>query len=80
MAEDKLSVKLEIKDQKLKSQFETALQKIGGFNIQGPTSKERSELLIFELGDNVEKEFLFVQDMLTSGEVGEVFFAPGPFI
>ena len=75
MAEGKLSVKLEIKDQKLKSQLETALQKVGGFNIQGLTSKERSELLIFELGDNVEKEFLLIQDMLTSGEVGEVFFA-----
>ena len=75
MAEEKLSVKLEIKDQKLKSQFETALKKVGGFNIQGLTSKERSELLIFELGDNVEKEFLLIQDMLTSGEVGEVFFA-----
>ncbi len=75
MAEEKLSVKLEIKDQKLKSQFETALKKVGGFNIQGLTSKERSELLIFELGDNVEKEILLIQDMLTSGEVGEVFFA-----
>ena len=75
MAEEKLSVRLEIKDQKLKSQFETALQKVRGFNIQGPTSKGRSELLIFELGDNVEKEILLVQDMLTSGQVGEVFFA-----
>lgn len=75
MAEEKLSVKLEIKDQKLRSQFETALQKVRKFNIQGPTSKGRSELLIFELGDNVEKEFLLIQDMLTSGQVGEVFFA-----
>jgi len=75
VAEEKLSVKLEIKDQKLKSQFETALQKVRKFNIQGPTSKGRSELLIFELGDNVEKEFLLIQDMLTSGQVGEVFFA-----
>ncbi len=75
MVEEKLLVKLEIKNQKLKSQFETALQKVGGFNIQGPASKERSELLIFELGDNFEKEFLFIQDMLTTGEVVEVFFA-----
>ena len=73
MAEERISVKLEIKDQKLKSQFETALRKIGGFNIQGPTSKGRSELLIFELGDELEREFLFVQDLLSSGEIGEVF-------
>ena len=58
MAEERISVKLEIKDQKLKSQFETTLRKIGGFNIQGPTSKGRSELLIFELGDELEREFL----------------------
>ena len=73
MAEEKISLKLEIKDQKLKSQFETALRKIGGYNIQGPTSKGRSELLIFELGDELEREFLFVQDLLSTGEIGEVF-------
>ncbi len=74
MAEDRISVKLEIKDPKLKSQFETALRKIGGFNIQGPSSKGRSELLIFELGDELEREFNFIQDLIGSGEVGEVFF------
>ena len=73
MAEDRISLKLEVKGQKLKTQFETALRKIGGFNIQGPTSKGRSELLIFELGDELEREFLFVQDLLSSGEIGEVF-------
>ena len=74
MAEEKISVKLEIKDTKIKSQFENALRKIGGFNIQGPTSVDRAELLIFELGDQIEKEFLYVQDLVNSGEVGEVFF------
>ena len=75
MAEDKIPVKLEIKDPKLKSQFETALRKVGGFNVQGPSSKGRSELLIFEFGDEFESEFNFIQDLMGSGEVGEVFFA-----
>ena len=75
MAEERISVKLEVKDQKLKSQFETALRKVGGFNIQGPSSKERSELLIFELGDEFEREFNFIQDFIGLGEVGEVFLA-----
>jgi len=74
VTEEKISVKLEIKDPKLKSQFETALRKVGEFNVQGPTSKGRSDLLIFELGDETEREFPFVQDLLSSGEVGEVFF------
>jgi len=77
VAGEKISVKLEIKDTKIKSQFENALRKIGGFNIQGPTSIDRAELLIFELGDEIEKEFLYVQDLVNSGEVGEVFFASG---
>ncbi len=77
MAEEKISVKLEIKDTKIKSQFENALRKIMGFNIQGPKSVDRADLLIFELGDEVEKEFLYVQDLVNSGEVGEVFFASG---
>ena len=75
MAEDRISVKLEIKDPKLKSQFETALRKVGGFNVQGPSSTGRSELLIFELGDEFEREFNFIQDVMGSGEVGEVFLA-----
>ncbi|MGD8893955.1 MAG: AAA family ATPase [Desulfobacterales bacterium] len=74
MAEEKISVKLELKDTKLKRQFENALRKIGGFNIQAPKTTARSELLIFELGDQIEKEFLYVQDLVNSGEVGEVFF------
>jgi len=77
VAEEKISVKLEIKDTKIKSQFENALRKIGGLNIQGPKSVDRAELLIFELGDEVEEEFLYVQDLVNSGEVGEVFFASG---
>jgi pilus assembly protein CpaE len=77
VAEEKISVKLEIKDTKIKSQFENALRKIGGFNVQGPKSVDRAELLIFELGDEVEEEFLYVQDLVNSGEVGEVFFASG---
>jgi len=77
VAEEKISVKLEIKDTKIKSQFENDLRKIGGFNVQGPKSVDRADLLIFELGDEVEKEFLYVQDLVNSGEVGEVFFASG---
>jgi pilus assembly protein CpaE len=75
VAEDKMSVKLEIKDPKLKSQFETAIRKVEGFNVQGPSSTGRSELLIFELGGEFEREFNFIQDVMGSGEVGEVFLA-----
>lgn len=75
MAENKIPVKLKIKDPKLKSQFENILRSVNGFNIQGPTSKDRSDLLIFELGDAIDKEFLFIQDLMNSGKVVEVFFA-----
>jgi pilus assembly protein CpaE len=74
VAEDRISVKLEIKDTKLKSQFEKSLRKITGLKIQGRTAKDRSDLLIFELGDDLDNEFLLAQELLNSGEVGEVFF------
>ena len=60
MAEDNLTVKLEIKSPKLKSRFEKILRSVKGFNIQGPTAKGLSNLLIFELGDKVDQEFQFV--------------------
>jgi pilus assembly protein CpaE len=74
VAEDRISVKLEVKDTKLKSQFEKSLRKISGFNIQGRTAKGRSDLMIFELGDDLDGEFLLAQELLNSGEVGEIFF------
>ena len=74
MTEDRISVKLEIKDPKLKSQFEKNLRSIPSFSIQGRTAKERSDLLIFELGDELDQEFQLVQELLDSGEVAEVFF------
>jgi len=74
VTEDRISVKLEIKDPKLKSQFEKNLRSIPSFSIQGRTAKERSDLLIFELGDELDEEFQLVQELLDSGEVVEVFF------
>ena len=64
MAEDKISVKLEIKDPKVKSQFENNLRSVSGFNIQGPTSKDRVDLLIFELGDEIESLSNFLRTKL----------------
>lgn len=74
MAEDKILVKLEIKDPKLKSQFENVLRSVKGFNIQGAMSKERTDLLIFELGDEVDKELKNIKGLMNSGEVGELYF------
>jgi pilus assembly protein CpaE len=74
VAKDSISVKLEIKDTKLKSQFEKNLRKISGFTIQGRTAKEQSDLMIFELGDDLDNEFLLSQELLSSGEVVEIFF------
>ncbi len=74
MTKDKISVKLELKDQKLKSQFEKNLRSVAGFSIQGRISKDRTDLLIFELQDKIDKEFQLVQELQNSGEVGEVFF------
>lgn len=74
MTGDQLTVKLEIKDLKLKSRFEGIFRSIKGFNIQGPAAKGPSDLLIFELGNDIEKEFQFVQDLLSIGDVREVFF------
>lgn len=74
MTKDKISVKLNVKNLTLKSRFEKTMRSIAGFNIQGETSKDWADLLIFELGDETDKEFQYVQDLLNSRDVGEVFF------
>ena len=73
MGKDKLSVRLDLKNPKFKRQFEKNLRSVTGFNIRARMSNNRIDLLIFELGDEIDKEFQLVQNFRNSGEVGEVF-------
>lgn len=74
MSEDNISIRLNLKNPKLKAQFEKILRLVSGFKVQEKQTKDRCDLMIFEMGDEIVKEFQLVKEMLRSREVGEVFF------
>ena len=74
MSEDNISIRLNLKNPKLKAQFEKILHLVSGFKVQEKQTKDRCDLMIFEMGGEIVKEFQLVKEMLRSREVGEVFF------
>lgn len=74
MAENNISVRLNLKNPQLKAQFKKNLRSASGFTIQERRLKDQCDLIIFEVASEIDKEFQLVREMLNSGEVGEVFF------
>jgi pilus assembly protein CpaE len=66
-------VRLNTKKPDVQTGLETAIGSIGGMEIQQNRNGRPSDLLIFELGKESEKDFLLIRSLLNAGEVGEVF-------
>jgi pilus assembly protein CpaE len=73
MPENQFSVKLEIKDQKLKEDIETILSSVDGFYIKKTDTPPSCDLLILELGTEPQKDFQFILSCHASQSVREVF-------
>jgi len=71
--ENQTITRLAINDQVLRNRIEELLGKVGGFVIQEGGGRKRPELLILELGRDIEKEFGLIDSLLNSGSVKEVF-------
>jgi pilus assembly protein CpaE len=73
MPKNKIMVNIETKNPNARKKFEQVIHATGGIGIQSPGDMRRSDLLIFELGQDVENEFAQIQSLLNSDAVGEVF-------
>ncbi len=73
MVDDKVLVRIEVKSPEAKRVFENIISSLEGFHIQGPDDPAHPELLIFELGNNMERDFRYVESLIMTGAVGEVF-------
>ena len=60
---DTLKVKVEVKSPNFRRDLEKLIQSEEGFHIGKPDNNDRADLLIFELGDDSEKE---LQDIIHS--------------
>jgi pilus assembly protein CpaE len=74
MPNDTMRVKVEAKDQDLGSQLEDIIRSVEGFSVQRSDDTRPADLLIFELGDDTEKDFEVIHSLLDVDAIGEVFY------
>ena len=68
-----ISVRIKVRSNDLGKELERIVYAIGGFRLSGPEETHRSDLLIYELGENVDEEFKVLQTLLDSNVVNEIF-------
>ncbi len=75
MAESTISIRLEVKSQKVREDLEGAISSTKGFRLQKPEGALSCDVLILEIGNNnhLVKEFELIRSIQTSGSVREVF-------
>lgn len=73
MADEIISLRLKVKNEKIKEEFEDIISSLSGFGIQSLDDPSSPDLLILEVGDDLKKEFQYVHSIQDSGRVKEVF-------
>lgn len=70
---DTLKVKVEVNSPNLRRDLEKLIQSEEGFHIGKPDNNDRADLLIFELGNDSEKELQAINSRLEGNNIGEAF-------
>jgi pilus assembly protein CpaE len=74
MDERILTVKLDIKNQAVKSELEGVISPMEGFRLVNSSPSTPCDILIRDIGVDAESDFRFMQEMTRNGTVGEFFF------
>jgi pilus assembly protein CpaE len=73
MANQNAYVKIKVTSAQVLRQLETAVASIDGLQAQNGGDTRRTDLLIYEVGNDLQKDFEVVQSLLSSSAVTEVF-------
>jgi len=73
MSEKEISVRLELKNESVKEQFERIISSVGGYSFRDSGRNSYCDLLIMDIGMTVNGEFELVRSLKDSGAVREVF-------
>ena len=73
MRENTLSVKIIIPHRGVREAIQDIVQSANGYQVQDAGHKGKTDLLILELGENPEKEFRTIEELLNASSVGGVF-------
>jgi len=74
MPNDTMHVKVETKDPSLARKLEDIIRSVEGFGVQRSDDARPADLLIFELGDDTEKDFQVIHSLLDVDAISEVFY------
>jgi len=72
MTDKTILIRLVVKNVSLRRKLEEIIASLKVFKILASDSPSESDLLIFELGDDVDKEFELIRKLLASGSAGDV--------
>jgi pilus assembly protein CpaE len=67
-----LLVRLETKDAALSNELEKIIKSVSGLKMLRPDDARRADLLIYELGPDIENDFQLIESLLAVNMVGEV--------
>jgi pilus assembly protein CpaE len=73
MSKNAYLVKLALKNQTVNDDLIKIIRAIGGFEIIAPEDNRNSDLLIYELGKETEKDIAMIRSIIEGNVVGEVF-------
>jgi pilus assembly protein CpaE len=73
MSDSIFSVRIEVNNPGLKKNIASIIQSTAGFQLQRSDDSRTSDILIFELGDDVEGDLDSIRSLLNSNAVREVF-------
>ena len=68
-----IRIKIEVKQTGLRRKLDEIIRSAGRMHVQRAQDTRRTDLLIFELGDDTANEFQYIESLLNSDVVAEVF-------
>ncbi len=73
MSDNMIQIKIEVKKPGLRKKLDEIICSVKGLHVQMSHDTRRADLLIFELGIDIDKEFQHIRSLLNSDAAAEVF-------
>jgi pilus assembly protein CpaE len=74
MPNNTVQVKVEAKDPNVAKELEDIIRSVEGFSVQRASDPRRADLLIFELGDDSEKDFQVIHSLIDVDAIDDIFY------
>jgi pilus assembly protein CpaE len=73
MSDSVITVKIHAANVSVRRKLQEISQKVEGFQIQKAGDKQVPDIMIYELGNDYEKDFRIIESLLSSRAVGDIF-------